>query len=95
MFNLPRLVVILVLINVGVFAALHLLPKEQSEALFEVRQPRGPRHERAGGPVPLGRRSRRQLAERRAVAVLCCPDQLLEAGGGRVDRGVDQPHRRF
>lgn len=34
MFNLPRLVVVLVLINVGVFAALHLLPDEQAEALL-------------------------------------------------------------
>lgn len=34
MFNLPRLVVALVLINVGVFAALHLLPDEQAETLL-------------------------------------------------------------
>ena len=34
MFNLPRLVVALVLINIGVFAALHLLPNDSADSLL-------------------------------------------------------------
>lgn len=33
-FNLPRLVVVLVLVNLGVFAALHLLPHDQADSLL-------------------------------------------------------------